>query len=288
MFALAILTVAGVAAAAATAFAARRVSRRSATLAIIAAVALLVVQVTYLDDRLAVARVFPSPEAIIWTNVAVVLTGAISGLLLGSKSTASPVRRAVLATLVFALGFIQTGWPLLAPRPTLGPDRRSNGVVMQSSQASCSAAALATLLELHGIPASERELAALSLTTARGTLSLGRYRGLALKTAGTPLRPRVFTGTYDAFRSARDRTPGPTIVSVGLRADANIDPRTRAQYQTTWGWSPGQRHTVVLLRRLPNGDMEIADPALGKDRWPEQTLRDLWYGEAMWLERPER
>ena len=134
-------------------------------------------------------------------------------------------------------------------------ERWKAGVCRQTSQASCSAAAAATLLRAHGIDATEAEMARLCLTRGAGTPMHGLYRGLLLKTRDTPWRVEVFHETIGTLRSE----PGPVILSVRLNRGANVDPR----YERLWGWAPGVKHTVCFFGFRDDGTTDVGDPAVG-------------------------
>ena len=65
----------------------------------------------------------------------------------------------------------------------------------------------------HGIQASEQEMVELCLTRADGTPALGLYRGLKLKTRGTPWNVEVFRSGLEDLRNA-DRWPVILLVDV--------------------------------------------------------------------------
>ena len=159
--------------------------------------------------------------------------------------------------------------------PPLCFDQWQDGVCLQTSHTSCSAAAAATLLALHGIPGTEEELARLCLTQRRGTTFFGVYRGLKLKTAGTPWDVEIVVGSPSRLSELR----GPTILEVGLASTQGVDPR----YHQEWGWQPGQVHCVVLLGFDGSDLVRIADPSVGREHWETDHLRVLWRGIGLRL-----
>ena len=151
----------------------------------------------------------------------------------------------------------------------------NDGICRQTSERSCSAACAATILNMHGISATEQEMAELCLTRF-GTTWQGIYRGLKLKTSGTPLDVQVFGGSIDELRPM---TPGPLIVAAGLVHGAEVAPI----YHEQWGWQPGELHTVLILDFVDNNRVEMADPDVGREQWTVNDLRILYRGRGMRL-----
>ena len=154
-------------------------------------------------------------------------------------------------------------------RPPACQDYWSESVCIQTSEASCSAASAATLLRAHGISATESEMAALCFTRESGTTMTGLYRGLKLKTEGTPWKVEVFFDDVDEML-AGEYTP--SILKVGLKRGASSDPI----YEQQWGWSRGQPHTVVLFGFTPDNKVKIGDPSIGREYWARKHLEALW------------
>jgi hypothetical protein len=186
------------------------------------------------------------------------------------------VRRGVLLVPLLGLCVHRTLAPVLATPPADLANQWSGGVCLQTSPATCSAAAAATLLRAHGIDATEAEMARLCLTTLRGTMDQGVYRGLKLKTTGTPWDVEAFDTDATGLR----KMTGPVILSVRLDRSAGVDPR----YEKLWGWQPGVSHTVVFFRFTEDGaKVEIGDPAVGREQWSARDLDVLWHGEGLSL-----
>jgi ABC-type bacteriocin/lantibiotic exporter with double-glycine peptidase domain len=180
---------------------------------------------------------------------------------------------------VVALG-VSGGYATLAPLLGRAPDCRDNwehGVCVQTTNKTCTPACAATLLSWHGIPAREQEMAELCLTRD-GTTWQGLYRGLKLKTVGTPWDVQVVQCESERLK---ELSGSPLILSVGLERDVSAD----REYETEWGWTPGVRHSVVLRGFTVDGQAEIADPAPNStfERWSPETLRVLWRGTAVRL-----
>ena len=177
-----------------------------------------------------------------WTNMLVLgdfvpLGAAVLAAMLIKLSTGKLVYRATFATILVASCLLYSYGEYLRPRPPIEA-RWRYGVCMQTTNASCGAAAAATLLAMHGISSTESEMADLCFTGDDGTTMQGLYRGLRLKTAGTAREVQPFTGNLETLRA----DPQPTLLAVGLGRWQKADP----QYSNNWGWTPGIMHSVVF------------------------------------------
>jgi ABC-type bacteriocin/lantibiotic exporter with double-glycine peptidase domain len=198
----------------------------------------------------------------------------LAGILVGVGSVILPggwVRRASWLVPLSAVCLFASYGELLGTPPFMGDAWRA-GVCRQTSPASCGPAAAATLLAANGIPATEKELARLCLTTGDGTSARAIYRGLLLKTRGTDLRVEPFRGDIDALCKLK----GPTLLNVRLDPGPNVDPK----FQAVWGWKPGVPHSVVMFRRRGDGRFVIGDPATGRELWDLRAMQTLWHGEG--------
>jgi Peptidase C39 family len=221
-------------------------------------------------DRLWLAGMLPFSNFIVVGNPALPIAALIGGMLV-RRNGRRWLRSTVLIAPLLAFAGFDLVRPLLAEPPALG-DRWSDGVCRQTSDASCSPAAAATLLHHYGIAASETEMARLCLTSSDGTSAAG----VSIKSAPHGLTPRPFHGSIDDLRNVGD----PVLITVELRRGENADPR----YQKLWGWIPGVSHSVVLFRFLPNDRIEIGDPDVGLETWNIDALRVLWHGDGIRLE----
>jgi hypothetical protein len=237
-------------------------------------VAFLLVFAIKLQGRLVLAQWLPFSNVILVGNLTTVGAACLAGVVWGWNSL--PMwRRLLFATgLLFAAGLaLLHGLPR---NPPPAGNEWLDGVCMQSNKASCSACAAATLLDHYDIPADEAEMMELCLTGAKGTPSLGLYRGLKLKTAGTPYRVEAFHADVESLLDSKEL---PAILLVKLELGADVDPR----YEHQWGWTPGLGHAVVYYGRSGPARIEIGDPSVGREQWTIEDLRVLWQGEGLRL-----
>lgn len=249
-------------------------SRITALLAVLALSSLLAFN-ALLWDNLRLTRLLPFSNVVIVGNWQPLAVALLAGLAWRSMP-GSARRKSVLVVPLVLIGAYKWTAPLLATPPRL-QDRWSQGVCLQTSQASCSAAAAATLLRAHGIDADEPEMARLCLTGPAGTTMHGLYRGLRLKTQQTPWDVQFFSCD---LADLRDRCAGgPVMLSVRLDDKPGVDPR----YKNDWHWTPGVSHTVVLFGFDEGHDdrVIIGDPSVGREFWSTENLHVLWHGEGL-------
>jgi hypothetical protein len=255
-------------------------SERRAGLLALSCVGTLIFGFLFVQDRLVLAHLFPFPGVVVLGNTPLPLIALLCGILLEHLKERGR-RPAPLIALLLVLATAHAIRPFWGQPPQMNPENVQDGVVMQTSDSSCSAASAATLLRYHGIPATEQEMAQLAFTRRDGTAMLGVYRALRRKTEGTPFRVEVLSGA-DAPELRRAAEEGPVLLSVGLdRFARDVDPR----YQSEWGWTPGLYHAVVLFHFLPDGKLEIGDPSVGREKWGTVSLGVLWHGEGIRLVR---
>ncbi len=233
----------------------------------------LVIDAFWLSGSVALLRWFRWRDFIVLANFTPFAAATLAAVMLRLSKGPWVVRSAFAAILVLACLYQAYGG-LFRAKPHLNP-RWKNGVCMQSSEASCSAAAAATFLTIHGIPATEQEMAELCFTTDQGTSMQGIYRGLVIKSFGTPWRVEPVTGRVEQLAAAN----APTLLSVGLGRWQVADPR----YSRDWGWAPGTLHSVVFLGTASDNKVDMADPKVGREQWMVQGLADLWKGEGLRL-----
>jgi hypothetical protein len=252
---------------------ARSMAPRVANLLAILIVALILAYALLLHDNIELTHILPVSNVIVLGNLSPLLVAAFAGIVWW-RVRGSTLRRSIVIGAIVIACLITIYRPILAKPPEV-KDRWSRGVCLQTSHASCSAAAAATLLREYKIPTTEREMAILCLTSDRGTSMLGLYRGLKLMTAGKGLDVYMFqNGTIDDLRGM-----GPVLLTVELEDQAKVDPR----YQSTWGWIPGVPHSVVVLS-FPNSDHAlVGDPATGAELWSLEDLAVLWHGVGVKL-----
>ncbi|MFG0254123.1 MAG: peptidase C39 [Rhodopirellula sp. JB053] len=249
------------------------------TLYLSAAVVGMIYFLLYASGQLFWARWIPSSAAIIYSNFAAIFAALAAGWAL--RLPKIPLwRRSVLSVFLGLCSFAAIVWPLLsiAVRPPPSGALVVEGVVVeQTSWATCSPAAAATLLRAVGVETTEAEMIPLCLTDKSGTPTLGLYRGVKLKAEENGLRVNVIDDTLDELMASND---WPVLLAVGL--PYGVEDR---RYAEQWGWIPGMGHSVVALEKMSDGGgILIADPSIGLERWSRADMDVLWRGVGMRLE----
>ncbi|MGE3315602.1 MAG: cysteine peptidase family C39 domain-containing protein [Planctomycetaceae bacterium] len=254
-------------------FAASRLSRYGTEFLGGCMLALMVAYGAELWDDVTLARILPYSNLIVIGNWFPPAFGFLAGLA-WSRESSGYTRRTIGVGLLATVAIASVWQPLYGSPPKCS-DLWRNGVCIQTTPASCSAACAATLLRKHGIDATEREMTELCLTR-NGTTWQGLYRGLMQKTRGTPWTVEIFRHT---LKELREMPETPKILIVELEAGAGVDPR----YERQWGWIPGQSHAVVLMGFRADERVEIGDPAVGREYWTEHDMQVLWHGVGLRL-----
>lgn len=223
-------------------------------------------------DQLWLSRVLPTSALILVSNWLPIFASSLAGIV--SRTVELPAwRRQVMASGMLSTGALSLMFPLIGGVNVCDQKWRDE-ICLQTTPFTCSAASAATLLNQHGIAATEAEMADLCLTNTlrQGTSWQGLYRGLTLKTHGTPWRVEATQTSSINIEALSDE---PAILVACLQKDGqNINPI----YRDACGWVPGQAHAVVFLGRLDHQTAIVGDPQFGRELWPEADLKALWTG----------
>lgn len=255
---------------------AQQASSHTSTIMAAVACGCMVVFSLTVHGKLVIAQWLPLSNAIILGNALPPGAALLAGVLAGRRSI--PIWRRWLLIVGLTVG---CWWSVLVnflPGPQHSDGRwTSDGVCLQSSAASCSPAAAATLLRHHGIHATEAEMMRLCLTREGGTPSLGLYRGLKLKTRGTGWRVEVVRGTSQQL--CQDLS-SPVVLRMRLPSDPGL-------VQQLAGWTglvADQGHAAVLYAVTEDGRrLRVGDPASGIHHWLADDFLARWRGEGLRL-----
>ena len=289
-------------------FAAARLLTRKAPLWVVDALAalevvLIAVYARWIWDDTIVAQWLPFSNLVVVSNWFPTAAGFLAGLAwrrigdrpakflgLGRGEYGSTPRKFLAASVLFVAGILSAAWPMFGRTPICGNNWEGD-ICLQTTDASCSAAAGATLLQQYGIYASEQEMARLCLTregskwrgiqlTRRGTNWKGLYRGLMIKAQPSGRRVEIADATVDELLAG---FTDPCILQCELKYE---DVDSDLSYQTE-GWVPGQAHSLVLLDVFQHPELGerflIADPTNFAEIWPRKQLERLWHGQMLRL-----
>ncbi|MBC7770890.1 MAG: hypothetical protein H7210_00210 [Pyrinomonadaceae bacterium] len=172
-------------------------------------------------------------------------------------------RRAVLMlTAVAAIYFVKAGWWMVSPGVVgLGPTNiDGHGLCRQSTEYTCVAASMVTVLRARGIPAEETEMARLAYTQVGGGATDSRALwALESKLRGTELKPK-----YKRLDQA------------GLIAAAKP-----CMVQLDWGYFVS--HMVPVMEASADR-VVIGDPINGRREMTLQKFMAEWKGKAITVE----
>jgi hypothetical protein len=231
----------------------------------------------HLAGHLFWARIIPHSAAIIYTNLSAVFAALATGWAWRMPNTPA-WRRGLLSAGLALASLAAILWPLLSITlrpPPEGGDKWEGLLALQSSWATCSPAAAATLLNAEGIRTSEREMIPLCLTDYAGTPTLGLYRGIKLVADQHNRQVEIVEPSLETLLSDDD---WPVLMACRLPFGVE-DSRFEAQH----GWIPGMGHSVVALGRTPDGHLLIGDPAIGLEAWSREKLEIVWQGNGIRL-----
>jgi hypothetical protein len=257
-----------------TLFLTRKLPRYANDLLAFLVVLLIFAYIRYLWYHPRLATILPFSNLVIVGNWFPVVAGALGGLAWRRIPGKYWRKSFFIGGLSFA-SIYSVVWPLLGETPSC-MNIWKNQICVQTTAKTCTPACAATLLRKHGIYTTEREMADLCLTRS-GTTWQGLYRGLKIKTAGTPWDVEVLD--CDASR-IMEMYKQPMIVSVGLPSKSSD-----RIAMNEWGWKPGIGHSVVYMGDVYAGRIMVADPTpnVGMEDWSVDEFQYLYRGTAMRL-----
>ncbi len=222
-------------------------------------------------DQVWLSRFIPSSALIVWGNWFGLFAAALAGVVVRVSSIPG-WRRGIAAAGVMGAGVYSTVFPVIGTAPEC-LNRWQGSICLQSTAFTCSAASAATLLRAHGIETTEQEMAQLCLTGygRKGTSWQGLFRGLSLKTAGSPWKVEIFETESTQLDELQAR---PALLVACLPDDKKVDPF----YHEDGGWIPGQTHAVVCLEMRGSHLGVMGDPRVGRELWSQPDFRVLWTG----------
>lgn len=235
--------------------------------------ALLVLYLSFIWEQPVLTRLLPVSSLVILGNWLPLYASFWLGMLMANNKVTFGRRVALSCLATTAVAF-----SIINPLTGQAPECRSaaEGVFQsQTTRFTCSAASAATLLRLHQIPATEQELAQLCLTrVGAGTGWMGVYRGLSLKTEGTPWKV-VAAPIRQEHLSSID---GTCLLSVDVDTSNYPD-------HFDHGFNDLVGHTIVCLGQSREGCLDVFDPSpeYGMEIWGPSTFVGIEGGVMMKL-----
>ena len=213
----------------------------------------------------------PHAALIVLANWHAVMASFFTGMYLSSGRIGRN-RRLIVGPMTLMLVGYSIVAPVLGNAPTCTPGSSASSLISQTTPYTCSPAAAASLLRLHGISATESKMAELCLTR-QGTHWMGVYRGLKLMTQGTVWEVVAEPFSRKALLSLRE---SPALLSVDIDTDL-----IAANYEH--GFRSNAGHSVLVLRADGDDEVIVFDPApfYGIECWDREVLS--WVSEGVIL-----
>lgn len=214
----------------------------------------------------------PHTAIIVLANWHPLIGSFFAGMYLSSQKVGR-ARRLTVGPLTLVLAAYAIIAPLLGSVPKCKPAETGSPLISQTTPYTCSAAAAASLLRLHGIETTEAEMAELCLTR-KGTHWMGVYRGLKLMTAETPWEVVARPFSRDAVMNLHE---SPAVLSVNV--DVDIIARSEDH-----GFRNNSGHSVLALGSRDNLEVMVFDPspAYGIECWDDELLS--WVSDGVILQ----
>ena len=221
------------------------------------------------------ARVVPFSGAIILANWIPIGGAYFAGVMQGQSSSPG-WRRGILSGLILLVSAYSVVCCFQGRLPLEPRVRRDSWRGQQSQASSCGPCSAALLLQHHRIPATEKEMLRLCLTSYRGCPALGLYRGLKIKTADTEWDVQVVSCELDELLKMR----GPFLLRITIQPMKRLETTECVMERRTY------QHAVLLMQVDDCGHLLVLDPAVSQDSYCHRTVEDLrkeWIGEALRL-----
>lgn len=226
-------------------------------------------------NRPVMASILPDSGLIVLGNW-LPLWGCFFAGIYSQSTRIAPWRRSVVGAACLVACLYSTIQPVTGTAPVCGHGMMTPaGLQYQSTPFTCSAACAVSLLSMHGIEATEAELAELCLTR-QGTHWMGLYRGLKVKTADTAWDVEVSEFDRRRFASAEFDSPG----ILALDIDSSVFPD-----DVDHGFQSDVGHSVVFLQRQSNEVITVFDPSpdFGVEDWGRDVLKCVRGGVVLRL-----
>lgn len=225
----------------------------------------------FIWEKPILAEYLPHTGLIVLANWHPMMGSFFAGMYL-SSSDIGRTRRLIVGPLTLLLAAYAIVAPLVGVTPRCKPTDPNTPLITQSTPYTCSPAAAASLLRLHGIAASEAEMAKLCLTR-KGTHWMGVYRGLKIMTQDTEWEVVTQPFSRDAVMNLHD---SPAILSVNVNVDGINSTEDH-------GFHGHSGHSVLALGSRDDIEVMVFDPspAYGIEYWNLELLS--WVSDGVIL-----
>ena len=226
-------------------------------------------------------RLFPFADLIFYSNifpfsVAIFIPCAIT---IG-KTKFQKIRIGILCAVLLGVSFLPYKQFYIPLAKCHNVNIDENGICWQSSNYTCSAASIVTMLRLYDIETNEEEVVKLALTrTGVGTTHLGVYRALKILTKERDdLKVSLRKMSADELMERGK----PAVISVGI--PGRNPTMEQLKFASEYSWMPGVLHDVVYMKNYNEKKVLIGEPDFGQEKWPKEHLRFLFQSFAASVE----
>ncbi|HBJ38153.1 MAG TPA: hypothetical protein DDZ51_26050 [Planctomycetaceae bacterium] len=239
------------------------------------------------NGRMENVLLFSIGPAILLSNLTPVLSCFLAGLaweMPGIPQTRRAISLGAFVTLAVALFLAPLLRPILKPATASDLGQWKDGVCVQTHNATCGAAAVATMLRHYGMMVTEKELVGECLTSEDGTEPLAVYRALTIYANQMGHKPKL--ASSDPL-SWQDLQQFPVLAMVSPIDSDRATPTHTGRLRSLLGRS-SEGHAVVILGRNTNGDFVVGDPSNGRVIWSPRQMTGYYSGQGIYLEQGTR
>ena len=213
-------------------------------------------------NRPLLTQYLPHTALIVLANWHPLMGSFFAGMYLASRRIGR-LRRLIIGPGTLLLAGYSILAPVLGRAPVCEPSQANGPLISQTTPYTCSAAAAASLLQLHGIAATESEMAELCLTRD-GTHWMGVYRGLKMMTQESAWDVVVQPFSREAVMMLNE---SPAVLSININTDL-------INTSEDHGFCGHAGHSVLALGSRGNIEVMVFDPApaYGIECWNEELL----------------
>jgi len=234
------------------------------------------------NGRMENVLLFSVGPAILLSNLTPVISCFLAGLA-WEMPEVPQTRRAIglgafvcLAAALFIAPLVR---PLLKPAKASDLGHWKDGVCLQTHNATCGAAAVATMLRQYGLMVTEKELTGRCLTSEDGTEPLAVYRALMIHADEIGFKPKL--ASRDPFLWQRLQQY-PVLAMVSPVDSDQATPTHTGRLRSLLGRS-SEGHAVVILGRNADGNFVVGDPSNGRVIWTPRQMKAYYSGQSIYL-----
>lgn len=235
------------------------------------------------NGRMENVLLFSVGPAILLSNLTPVMSCFLAGLaweMPGIPRTRRVVSFGVFVSLAVALFLAPLVRPVLRPVQASELGRWKDGVCVQTHDATCGAAAVATMLRAYGVMVTEKELVGACLTSEAGTEPLAVYRALMIYAVEIGQKPKLASSDPSSWQRLGQF---PVLAMVSPVDTDRATPSSTGRLRGLLGRS-SEGHAVVILGRDSAGDFVVGDPSNGRVIWSPRQMTGYFSGQAIYLE----